>query len=235
MKIDLRRLIRRAVRQAGFQRTIAPTFMDVMRHQRVDVVLDVGAIDGDYAREIRDAGYAGRIVSFEPASSTYARLRAAAGGDPHWEPVQLGVGEANGHLDLSVSALDVYSSFKRPSDFGSEAPGTREVESERVPVVRLDDYLRDRPELLSRTYLKIDTQGFEAEVLRGAGDVLDRFVAIQAELGLLSLYENQMDWLDVVNWMRSRGFEVATMVCNAGDRANGQAIEYDIVFTRRDA
>ena len=230
--IDVRRGVRRMVRRAGFQRTIAPTFADVMRHHNVDVLLDVGANDGDYAREIRDAGYAGRIVSFEPASATFARLSRAAARDPAWEAVQLGVGEANGHLDLSVSAIDVYSSFKQPSAFGNEAAGARAVASERVEVVRLDDYLQVHSHLLSRTYLKIDTQGFEAEVLRGAGDALDRFVAVQAELGLVALYEGQMDWLEVVTWMRGRGFEVATMVCNAADRPRGKAIEYDIVFTR---
>ena len=230
---DLRRSVRRAVRRGGFQRTIAPTFIDVMRAHDVDVVLDVGANDGDYAREIRDAGYVGRIVSFEPASSTYARLSRAAAGDPKWQAVQLGAGEANGHLDLSVSAVDVYSSFKRPNAFGNEAPGTRSVASERVEVVRLDDYLRAHSDLLSRTYLKVDTQGFEAEVLRGAGDVLDRFVAVQAELALIPLYENQPDWLEIVTWMRGRGFGVATMVCNAAERRKGRAVEYDIVFHRQ--
>lgn len=233
MKAGLRRLVRGAVRRRGFQRTIAPTFAEIMAHHRVDVVLDVGANDGDYAREIRDAGYRGRIVSFEPASATFARLARAAAADPLWDAVQLGVGEAGGHLDLSVSALDVYSSFKQPSAVGSEAPGARAVASERVEVVRLDDYLRAHPDLLGRTYLKIDTQGFEAEVLRGAGDLLDRFVAVQAELGLVTLYEGQVDWLEIVTWMRGRGFEVATMVCNAADRRSMRAIEYDIVFTRR--
>ena len=94
-------------------------------------------------------------------------------------------------------------------------------------------FLRGRPDLVSRTYLKVDTQGFEAEVLRGAGDVLDRFVAVQAELALIPLYTNQPDWLEIVLWMRERGFEVATMVCNAADRRKGRAVEYDIVFTRR--
>lgn len=233
MKAQLRRLIRRTVRRSGFQRTIAPTFVDVMRHHDVDVVLDVGANDGGYAREIRDAGYRGRIVSFEPASGIFARLRAAAAADPKWQVEQLGVGEAAGHLDLSVSAIDVYSSFKAPSAVGGQAPGIHAVATERVEVVRLDDFLRQHPGLLSRTYLKIDTQGFEAEVLRGAGDLLDRFVAVQAELGIVTLYQDQPDWLEIVNWMRGRGFEVATMVCNAADRSRGQAIEYDIVFTRR--
>ena len=230
---DLRRLIRRTVRRAGFQRTIAPTFVDVMRHHDVDVVLDVGANDGDYGREIRDAGYTGRIVSFEPASATFARLQAATAADPLWTAVQLGVGEEAGQLELSNSVMDVYSSFKAPSAVGGEASGIHAVSTETVDVVRLDDWLAQHPHYLSRTYLKIDTQGFEGEVLRGAGATLDRFVAVQGELGLTTLYEGQEDWLTIVNWMRGRGFEVATMVCNSADRQRATATEYDIVFTRR--
>lgn len=235
MKAQLRRLFRQMVRRAGFQRIIAPTFMDVIRHHQVDVVLDVGANDGDFARELRDAGYTGKIVSFEPASATYARLCRACATDPQWTAVKLGVGETAGHLDLSISALDVYSSFKMPSVIGGAAPGAREVASERVEVVRLDQYLQSHPDLLSRTYLKIDTQGFEGEVLRGAGDILDRFVAVQAELGLVTLYENQEDWLSIVTWMRQRGFEVATMICNSVDPRHARAVEYDVVFTQPSA
>lgn len=194
--------------------------------------MDVGANDGDFARDLRDAGYAGRIISFEPASQTFRRLSAAAAGDALWDVLQLGVGDESGELKLSVSAIDVYSSFKKPSAIGNAAPGAREASSETVPVVRLDEWLRNNPIDLSKTYLKIDTQGFEVEVLRGCGDRLDQFAAVQAELGFIRLYEGQEDWLSIVQSMRERGFEVATMICNAVDPRLARAVEYDVVFTR---
>lgn len=204
-----------------------------MRRHNISVVLDVGANDGDYAREIRDAGYRGKIVSFEPGARAFARLQQAAARDSNWDVYRLGLGDEPGKLDLHVDVRDVFSSFKRPSEFGRFR--TAEACSESVEVVRLDAFLANHPEYLNRTYLKIDTQGFEMEVLRGTGSVLQDLAAIQAELGLLRIYHEQEDWLSVVMWMRERGFEVATSVCNAADTQQAQIIELDMVFTKRAA
>lgn len=233
MVFDLRRVVRRIVRQTGFRRQIAPTFVDVMRCQRIDVVLDVGANDGDFGREIRDEGYRGRIVSFEPNPAAYERLCKAIVNDPLWEAHQLGLGDVPGELTLSISNADVFSSFKGTTEFGAASFHARQASTEQVQVVRLDDFLDGRADLLSRTYLKIDTQGFEMEVLRGAGDALRRIAAVQAELGLVKTYRNEDDWLDIILWMRRHGFEVGTAICNSAISEAAQVREFDFVFVRR--
>jgi hypothetical protein len=136
-------------------------------------------------------------------------------------------------LDLSLTALDVFSSFKKPSAYGELWTGTAVTRSERVEVVRLDQFLAAHPSYLRQTYLKVDTQGFEMEVLRGVGDTLARLAAVQVELGLLRIYADQEDWLAFTMWMRERGFEMATVACNSADRAAGQIIELDAVFVQR--
>ena len=87
-----RRLIRKLVRNVGFQRRIAPDFVDIMNDLDIDVVFDVGANDGGFGRDIRDRGYMGQIVSFEPFSSAYNRLCLAIRGDSKWKayPIALG-------------------------------------------------------------------------------------------------------------------------------------------------
>ena len=64
-----------------------------------DLVLDVGANAGQYGVEIRRNGYTGRIVSFEPASETFARLREACHADPLWTARQLAMGSEPGSGD----------------------------------------------------------------------------------------------------------------------------------------
>lgn len=56
-----------------------------MRCHRIEVVLDVGANDGDFGRKIRDEGYRGRIASLEPNPAAYERLCGAIVNDPLWE------------------------------------------------------------------------------------------------------------------------------------------------------
>ena len=228
---DIRRIVRRGFRKTGFRRQIAPTIVDVMTCNDIDVVIDVGANDGDFGREIRDEGYKGRIVSFEPNPAAFARLSAAIRHDPLWEAHELGVGDEEGELELSVADNDVMSSFKGVTEFGSTR--LTEERAERVRVVRLDDFLRSRPDLVSRTYLKIDTQGFEMEVLRGVGDWLPKLAAVQAELGLVKTYQGEEDWLNVLMWMRERGFEVGTLACNSALEEVAQVREFDFVFVQR--
>ena len=127
-------------------------------------MLGVGANEGHYGVQMRERGFTGRIVSFEQIPAVYRALASRAASDPRWEAHQLGVGEADGELSISLSADSVFSSFKAPSDYTSgKFSGAREEQREAVPVVRLDSFLGDRLDLLDDCFLKIETQGFERE------------------------------------------------------------------------
>lgn len=105
-------MLRRLVRNTGFSRRIAPNFAEILAANQIDIVLDVGANDGGYGRELRDSGYTGRIHSFEPNPSVFKRLTASIVKDSLWSAVQYGVGKDPGTLELNVSKMDVFSSFK---------------------------------------------------------------------------------------------------------------------------
>lgn len=226
-------MFRRLLRKTGLEKIHHPSFVDLLRHERVATVLDVGANEGHYGVELRERGFAGQIVSFEPIPSVYRTLKRRADLDSRWESHQLGVGEANGELSISVSAATVFSSFKAPSDYTRDKfTGAKEERRETVPVVRLDSFLAARPELLDCCFLKIDTQGFEREVLAGAGDLLTRFCGIQLELPLRQLYADQMLWVDMIEWMAERGFEVAMAKENGFDWDSMRLLELDVLFWR---
>lgn len=226
----IRRLGRRVFRDAGFQRRIAPDFVDVMNEKNINIVLDVGANDGDYGREIRDRGYKGLIVSFEPNPKAYDRLKRSIGGDSNWLAYPCALGEKDGDADLSVAENDAMSSFKGLTEFG-QGTGAKATGAVKVKTSRLDSFLGERPELMKNIYLKIDTQGFEMEVLRGAGNMLSRIAVVQAEIALVHTYRDELDWLTIVSWIRDQGFEVATAICNSA--VGAQVREFDFVFVRR--
>ena len=62
----------------------------------VDLVLDAGASDGGFASELRDAGYRGRIISFEPLEKPYRSLLAKARKDDNLGGFSICVGECIG-------------------------------------------------------------------------------------------------------------------------------------------
>ena len=232
-----RSLIRRGLRRVGLQKIHHPSFPDFIRHENIRTVFDVGANGGHYGVELREGGFDGRIVSFEPVAASFAKLDARARRDDRWNSFRLGLGAVAEERTISVTASDVFSSFKPPSNYtANKFVGAREVSREVVDVIRLDQFIANHPAILAgdgRAYLKIDTQGFEREVIEGAGRALDRFFAIQLELPLRQLYQGQDSWLTMVDWLDQLGFEVAMAKENGFDWQAVRLLELDVVFVRK--
>lgn len=227
----LRRFIRKTLRNLGFQRRIAPDFYDIMQAHQIDVVLDVGANDGDYGREIRDRGYKGLIVSFEPNPLVFDRLKRRIKAEENWVAYPYALGDKSCKAELSIAENDAMSSFKKLTNFGAST-GAKPISMVKVDVVTLDSFLNEQQFGMKNIYLKIDTQGFEMEVLRGASHSLDKIRAVQAEVALIHTYADEFDWLSFIAWLREKNFEVATAICNS--TVGAQVREFDFVFTRRE-
>jgi hypothetical protein len=92
---------------------------DCLSQMKINVVLDVGAFKGDYAKELREVGYRGRIISFEPVPSSYEKLRETMQNDSLWR------GEPYGLSDEDREALiNTHSS----GDFNSLLPLREDAE-----------------------------------------------------------------------------------------------------------
>ena len=228
----LKPIIKRALRKAGYQLSARkPGFADLMRHHGIATVLDVGANEGQYGAELREHRFAGDIISFEPIAAVYDRLKSRAARDPRWTTVHKGVGDRDERRSINVSDATVFSSFLGLSAYSADKFVTaRTLRTEDVDVVRLDTYLVQAPLPPGPAYLKIDTQGFEKEVLFGAGASLGHFKLVQAELAVRQLYQDQDDWLFIIRWMEERGFRVVAAKENGFDHDRVELLELDIVF-----
>jgi FkbM family methyltransferase len=208
--------------------------MWVLRAGGVDCVVDAGANVGQYAQALRRSGYRGRIVSFEPVRASYAELERAARGDDAWWVRHEGLGSADG--TATIHTMDgTMSSLLPASEFGRTwSAGLRDTGSEEITVRRLDGLL---PELLEglpegRVFLKMDTQGYDLEVLEGARAVLDRVVALQAELACVPIYDGMARLPEQWAVLEAAGFESAGVFPVSFDKQTVRAIEYDVVMVR---
>ena len=68
---------------------------DFLSQMEINVVLDVGAFVGNYATTLREAGYRGRIISFEPVPASYDRLHARMHHDSLWCGQPFGLSDEN--------------------------------------------------------------------------------------------------------------------------------------------
>ncbi|HXE79725.1 MAG TPA: FkbM family methyltransferase [Vicinamibacterales bacterium] len=143
-----------------------------------DVVFDVGANDGRTILRLQPQLSGPRFYAFEPVSSTYRILQERTGHLPNVRTLRLALGAAAGtgliHLN-PIHAMDSFSPRWTTSQTGTETVRISTVdevlEAERIALVH---------------FLKIDTEGYELEVLRGAERSLraSRILIVQVEVGV---------------------------------------------------
>lgn len=205
----------------------------LLRAERISVVVDVGANVGEYGQSLRRTGYKGRIVSYEPMRAAFEALEARAAGDPKWlcRPVALG-GEA-GTADLHVTADRVSSSLlTQLPPMIAAAPQARIEIDEPVTVTTLDDE-RHQWSAEDRMFVKVDVQGYEAAVLRGAEKALDCVAGIEMELSLAELYHGQVLFREQVEALRDAGFELVSLENVFVDQRLPRLLQVDGLFARR--
>jgi FkbM family methyltransferase len=202
--------------------------------QRVDCVLDVGAHVGEFGRLVRSAGWSGPILSFEPVSAAFRELEEAAASDPPWSVHRMALGREAGNLQINVMAGTNMSSFLQPTDIatGRWPDQVRIAAEETVELRRLDDILDELAGFSpQRLFLKLDTQGFDLEVLAGAAGVLDRIAVLQSEVSVRPIYEGMPTYLQALDTFQQCGFQLTGLYPVSRDR-EWRIIEYDAVLIR---
>ncbi|MGH7807777.1 MAG: FkbM family methyltransferase [Thermodesulfobacteriota bacterium] len=140
----------------------------IVSDQRPALFLDVGANYGTHSVLFLSAGIP--VIAFEPNPSCSAHFQAICklnGLSGRWE--QVAIGSEVGEIELVYPEKDTWLG----SVSSNVIPSLKEsgdVTSLRVPVKNLDYYLNDIPR--GKVLIKIDVEGYESEVLKGASRVL---------------------------------------------------------------
>lgn len=242
----IKNLLRRGALAAGLHVGRFPARDSLQGHLKkffqltgVNCVLDVGAHDGEYAHELREIGYRGRIVSFEPVQSSYQGLVHKARRARNWVIHNLALGAEEGEKEINVYRGGVFNSFLSSSEFGTERFGAELAlaTTQRVRVARVDHILADCVAGIEspRVFLKMDTQGWDLEVLKGAGGVISQLVGIQSELAIKQCYQGMVGFAEALKEYSALGFEVTGLFPVAHDKDELRVVELDCVMLRAPA
>ena len=228
-----KRWLRTALKRAGLEVSRAgPDVASFLRSRNVRTVLDVGANIGQYGEYLRSLGYREEIVSFEPVRDVFAILRERAGPDPKWKVHPVGLGAEDGEATINVSANPVFSSILATRGAASRfdaraAPGRTET----ITIHTLDRYVA-RCE--APIFIKIDTQGFERQVLAGCDLSNPDIVGIQLELPVIHLYAGTWSISEAIEHMAGKGFVISQLKpVNHHHMDRDALVEIDCVFRRR--
>lgn len=232
------RKLARLVRTPAYRRALRYRVAAAVEHE-ADVfeadfrtVVDVGANRGQFAVFASERFPRADILCFEPLPAAIADLRRIAAAFPAIRVFPVALSSGPGVRDMHVAASDDSSSLLPiTSRQTAEFPGTEAVGTVPVETQRLDSALRD-VEIREPALLKIDVQGAELEVLRGATGLLPAFAAVLVECSFVELYEGQALAPEVIAELQTAGLDLTDIGPVSRD-AHGRCLQADLLFRPR--
>lgn len=205
---------------------------------RINCVLDVGAYVGDFAAGLRSNGYGGQIVSLEPDPQTFTILRKKMNHDPQWTGMNYGLSDVTATLEMNRYGDASLNSLLPLQSDAAEAYGVDLDKAGKVTAQfhRLDEVL---PGLVAniddpRIFLKMDTQGHDLNVIRGAEKVLPFIVGFQSEMPAIRLYKEMPTMSQALDAYAALGYTpIGFHVVNAFEDTMATP-EFDVIFNRFD-
>lgn len=200
---------------------------------RPTLVVDVGANVGQFALAALNQLQPRRVLSFEPVSEPFVQLTRLATEFPQIEPRPLALAAEAGERQIRVTNVTQSSSFLPLHENHLQAyPGIREDRVETVRVSTLDEEMKEVPadDLI---FLKLDVQGYELEVLRGATQFLRRVSWIMVECASRPYYEGSALAEDIVDFLKHQGFLMSYPVSIHQCPDTGSIEQFDLLFSRR--
>ncbi len=214
MTLRIRRVIRQVINALGYDlyRTDSNAFgtnpyRDISKlvKRKRPIILDVGANQGNTVLEFRKKLPGCVIHAFEPSPEVYRKLKTSTDGLSDVYLNNVALGSEIGERTLQISSLSGMTSLLNPGkDYWGEV-----VNVVSVPVTTLDRYRIDnRIEYVD--VIKLDTQGFDFEVLRGSSIALteSRIHLVLIEIIFNEIYEGAASPEEILSFMRSHGFRL---------------------------
>lgn len=192
--------------------TIAHDLQKFLLQEGINLILDVGAYHGSYCALLREkAGYRGRIVSFEPHRNSFDILNAGMADDENWQGYGFGISDNDRTATLNV--YEGRGDFNSLLDLREQGAAAYDVDASRRSAERVQMHTLDSlwPRLVSgidrpRVFLKIDTQGHDTAVVRGAANNLKDIRGIQSELPVIELYDGMTPMPAALTFYRDLGY-----------------------------
>ena len=219
-------------------RNVIPSFrlaqsrIELLGLYEVQLVLDIGANRGQWALEVIRNGFSKSLISFEPITRAFNELRDNSNSHRNWKAHNLAIGAMDesklinvaGNNELSSSFLEMENAHLQA------APDSQYIREELVEVSNINNWLNPS----QKTYLKIDTQGYEMEILKSIED--DKWSSIctlEIETSVIKTYDQPYLIEDVILFLRSKGYQPYRFENGLAAKPFGQQLQIDIIFVNK--
>ena len=190
------------------------------------LILDIGCFEGGssvfFSKKIKNA----HVIGFEANPEAYEKAKRFTGNMPHIKIENFAVSDSNGFADLYVTDNKVSSSL---NPIKGEDLRFRTKDVQRVNTITLDNYMEEK-DLNDENVLaiKLDVQGHELKVLKGAVRTLAKTYFVLTEMSNHAIYEGGARYFEVDSLLREEGFVLQNIF--ASFTYEKRLYEYDALY-----
>ena len=205
-----------------------------LEQNKIDCFIDIGANFGQTAIEIMNWGYKKEIISIEPVQSCYEQLCSISKKYNNWKVLdRMAVGDFDGQIEINVSEASDLSSILEPTNLMRKSYSKINKTHNETVMIRKIDTIFNNDLNNKNIFLKIDAQGYDFKILKGAKNFLSHVKGISIEAALGPLYENQeYDYFDTICYLRELGMNPYLISERSFNRRTLRQLEVDLVFFR---
>lgn len=240
MKKIIKKIVRETLKifnlKLSFYDKSKPRYIKAIESLGINVIFDIGANSGQFALEVLQNDYRGKIISFEPTSEVYKKLQRNSKKFTNWVVHERSaVGDKCGTIVINVAGNSAASSSVLPMGKTHEeaAPEANFIRSEDVPLITLDSVFNQYTSQKSKCLLKIDVQGYEEKVLTGALACLNKVDAVKLECSLVTLYEGDKTFEFYFEFFEANGFLLFDIETGFSNPVTGQLLQFDALFIKK--
>ena len=218
------------------QSTLATHLKIVFNALEIDAVLDVGANKGQFGSFLRKNGFKGELYSFEPLKQPFAVLSAESEKDNKWHAINCGLGSEKTKCEINATNTTEFASIRTPNPYATQMFNdlVEITHQETIQLDTVDNFLDDNNEKFTdkNIFLKMDTQGYDLEVFKGALRSLSSIVALQSELSIRAIYDGMPGYLDTLAVYSEKGYLPSGLYPVSRNKDGLSLLEMDAVLIK---
>lgn len=225
----------------GYKVTKLPTIENQIKWNKykwlqkigINTVLDVGANNGKFANDINKILPEAKIFSFEPLHDVYEQLVENTKHINRIKCFNFALGESDTEDIIYRSEYSESSSLLKMGKLHKEAfPYTANSYEEKIQIKKLDS-MTDELKIERPLLFKMDVQGYEISVLKGAGDLLKKIDVVITETSYFELYQDQPLFKEIYDYLNEAGFKYVGNMEQFTDPNDGKILQADSIFIKK--
>ena len=197
----------------------------------LDTVIDIGSNKGQFILLVEKMFNNVKILSFEPIKEVYLKQKKFFSKNKNIDIFNFGLGAKKKDVILNISKKNDSSSILKIKYPNQLSKKFEIIENRKISIKTLDEILSTF-NLKKNILIKLDVQGYELEVLRGANEILSRIKYIIIEIAENQFYKDQETNNSIINYLNQKNFEILKS-CNHFKIEEINYSQKDFLFVNR--